>query len=299
MLKVSVVIVTKDRSNQLTHCLGSLAGQSQKLDELVVVDNNSSDTTSLRVQHFIKNSLFPVRLVNERKIGFPVVYNRGLKEAKYPWVAFIDDDCVADRDWFANIKKAILKNTKVAAILGQSKTLNSQNVYSLATLFFDEIWKQCSIRDTKILDTEILDNKNLVYNKKFLIENKLSYDETRINRYNGASEDCDLGMEIGRAGGEALYDKDILVFHKDPDSFSWYYKKLLWGTRAHLTYEKKWRKERNQTSSYFKKIIGIFRYFVEFVGNENVSGIKKFSLLLHIFLSGFVMSLIRLFEKIK
>jgi glycosyltransferase involved in cell wall biosynthesis len=297
--KISVVIVTKDRSNHLVHCLGSLAGQSQKPDELIVIDNNSSDQTPTLVKNFSKNTLFPVKLVKEKKIGYPVVYNRGLNEAHYNWVAFIDDDCVADKDWFFHIKETLKKNPKVAAVLGKSKTQDPKNIYSLATLFFDELWKKGSIHDNKIRDKEILDNKNIVYNKEFLKKNNISYDETRVDQYHGASEDCDLGMQIGQAGGEALFAKKVMVFHKDPDNLSWFYKKIFWGTKAHLTYEQKWQKERTATSSLLKKIFRVGRFFRDFSRKNNLSFTQTTQLSVHILFSYLLMIAIRIFEKLR
>ncbi|KKQ88440.1 MAG: hypothetical protein UT13_C0001G0086 [Candidatus Pacebacteria bacterium GW2011_GWF2_38_9] len=98
-------------------------------------------------------------------------------------MAFIDDDCVADVDWYESIKKELLSldiNTEIVAILGNSQTYYKNNLFSLLTLFKDKIWKGSKIKKNKVLDFEILDNKNIVYNKNFLIKNKLSFDESRV-----------------------------------------------------------------------------------------------------------------------
>ena len=80
--KVSVVIVTKNRENDLKQCLASLLVQSIDLDQLVVVDNNSSDNTQIIIKNLQKNCSFPIKYVLEKRVGYPPIYNRGLKEAK-------------------------------------------------------------------------------------------------------------------------------------------------------------------------------------------------------------------------
>jgi GT2 family glycosyltransferase len=237
----SVVIVTKDRAKDLSECLISLAQQSIYPEELVVVDNNSSDQTAKVVADFSKTVQFAVRRVLEKGKGYPKIYNRGIKESKSDWVIFIDDDCVADKDWLKNFKRAIKSHPNLATAIGFSGTYYPHNPYALTTFFFNYLWKENGAKGNDVLDLEILDNKNIAYNKKFLKAHHIQYDQARIREYNGASEDCDLGRQIGEAGGKALYDKSIRVYHKDPRTFSHYFKKTAVALKAYQTYRSKWQ----------------------------------------------------------
>ncbi len=240
---ISVVIVTKDRQEELRHCLGTLTCQSELMDELIIIDNNSSDNTLEVVKHFQKNVLFKVKYVKYRGTGFPKIYNRGLKEASSDWIAFIDDDCVADVNWVKEIKNSIKKYPTHAAIMGWCGTYYSKNVYSLATLMFDNIWKQRSIIGNVVVDLEVLDNKNVVYRKKFLQENSLEYDEGRIEFQNGASEDCDLGMQIQNANGKAVCNKKIMIWHSDPRNWRWFINKYIMSWKSYQSLNFKWNLE--------------------------------------------------------
>jgi len=133
--KVSVVITTKDRANDLKHCLGSLAGQVVSPDELVIIDNSSFDETKKMVENFAKSVKFPVCHFLQKEVGYPHVYNRGLREATGNWVAFIDDDCVADTTWFMRIKFITKNFPHLAAILG-----NSREYFSKRTLSLTKSW---------------------------------------------------------------------------------------------------------------------------------------------------------------
>lgn len=223
-----------------------MLAQSVVLDQLVVVDNNSSDNTQEIIKNLQKNSCFPIKYVLEKRLGYPTIYNRGLKEAKYNWVAFIDDDCVAEIDWFERIKKRVFldKSQDLIAILGFADTYQKNNVFSLVTNFFDYIWKEAGHFSGRVTDFEILDNKNIIYNKKLLLKNFISFDATRIEEMNGASEDCDLGRQIGLVDGKAFYDKKIIVSHKDPDNFLWFLKKYLFSVEAYRSFFKKWQTEK-------------------------------------------------------
>lgn len=68
----------------------------------------------------------------------------------------------------------------------------------------------------------------------------VGFDEGLLNYGNGASEDCDMGMQIFRASGLGIYSKKIKAWHKDPTSIISYYKKIFFTLKNHLIYEQKW-----------------------------------------------------------
>jgi len=238
--KISVIVITKNRVDNLLHCLGSLAAQSTKPDELIIVDNNSTDQTPLRVNAYAKSVSFPVRLVKEIRHGFPVIYNRGLGEARYSWAAYIDDDCVADVHWVSSIKASIAAHPHAAAIIGHTRPHNPDNIFSLATHIFHTEWKEKNLNGHRIANLEILDNKNIAYNKTFLHIHKLTYDQRRIVHLEGAGEDCDLGTQIQQSGGKAFYNQTISVSHKEPQTCIHYWKKYFLSLAAYEWYKEGW-----------------------------------------------------------
>jgi cellulose synthase/poly-beta-1,6-N-acetylglucosamine synthase-like glycosyltransferase len=181
----------------------------------------------------------------ENKSGYPALYNRGLKEAKYDWVAFLDDDCVASSHWIRQMGKSIRHQKDFAAILGHTKPYCPQNIYSLATHIFNSEWKENNSLGEHIFNLEILDNKNIVYNKRFLQKNHVRYDETRTVYLGGAAEDCDLGMQIQQHGGAAVYNSSMLAFHKEPKGFLAYWNKYIRSLASYEWYKEKWKNKRH------------------------------------------------------
>ncbi len=273
--RVSVVIVTKNRVVDLKHCLGSLLSQTDLPDEIVVVDNDSTDGTAQVVENIATTTKgISVRYVKETNKGYPVIYNRGLLEAKYEWVAFIDDDCVANTDWLKKAKETL--SVRFSVVMGYSDTYFRSNIFSLATLFFDSIWKERGSKRKEVVNFSILDNKNIIYNAQFLSEHKLSYDEKR-QLFNGAAEDSDLGLAIQKAGGKALYIKEMIVKHKDPQRVDAYLKKIFFSNQASKTLFFKWDKELITKNVY---AISSFVYFKQFVKSKKISVFKTYCLLL-------------------
>lgn len=296
--KVSVVVVTRNRERDLKHCLGSLACQLETLDELVVIDNNSTDRTFQVVKNFSKNVLFKVKYIKHKKIGYPHVYNRGLIEAKGNWVAFIDDDCVADPRWYKNIKLMTSRLPKLSVILGKSSEYYQKNVMALTKSYIDEVGKIGTIKNKLILDHEILDSKNIVYNKNFLIKKNISFDSSLLNYSQGASEDCDLGMQIYSAGGVAIYDEKIKVVHRDPTAIKSYYKKAFFTLENHLVYEKKWERVRLNINTK-RSVIDKIRLFIKFKQTYKLGKLKTFFIVLNIMMTFLFIKFMRQFFKSK
>ncbi|MCB9813400.1 MAG: glycosyltransferase family 2 protein [Pseudomonadales bacterium] len=296
--RITVVVVTKNRQEELKHCLGSLACQSISLENLVVVDNNSSDETQKVVKNFSKNVKFKVSYVKHRLVGYPHVYNRGLKEAKGDWIAFIDDDCVADFDWFSRIKLITARLPKFSAILGHSSEYHKKSIVALSRSYVDEIGKIGAIKKNIILDHEILDSKNVIYNKKFLDKHRINFDIQLLKYAQGASEDCDLGMQIFLARGLAYYDKTIKVVHKDPVNFWQYYKKASFTLLNHLVYEKKWSRIRSGINTQ-RPLLSKLELFVEFKNKHSLSLLKTFLISINVGLTYIYVKVLRHFYKLR
>jgi GT2 family glycosyltransferase len=103
--EVSVVVCTRNRATLLADALASLYDLSTDdfVYEIVVVDNGSTDGTRAVVKHAGTESKHSIRYVYEAEPGIVAARNRGIAEAQGNWVAFFDDDQLADWHWLAEL----------------------------------------------------------------------------------------------------------------------------------------------------------------------------------------------------
>jgi glycosyltransferase involved in cell wall biosynthesis len=99
---LTIAVCTRDRAGQLRNALSSLA--RLELDricrpEFLIVDNASGDDTEAVARDFIAHVHVPARYVHEPTIGFASARNRATRESLTEWLAFLDDDEVADPHW--------------------------------------------------------------------------------------------------------------------------------------------------------------------------------------------------------
>ncbi len=221
---VTIIIVTRNRSSDLAECLNSLRQQMLPPYKILVVNNASTDQTTEVISHYTKN--LPIQHVVEINIGHAYAYNRGILEAKTKWIAFIDDDCIADVTWYQEIVKTIVRLTKshqkVGVILGKTQNYFCDNVFSTAFHIGTEYWRRENMQNNKIINYQVLDSRNIVYNRELLLKEKLLFNPDA--EMSGA-QDIELGIRIQTEGIGAVYNESLIVSHKNPTTFGAYFKK--------------------------------------------------------------------------
>lgn len=116
--RLSVIICTRERPDDLERCLAALARQTVGPLDIVVVDN--APRTS-RTREVAERS--GARYVLEPRPGLNRARNAGLRSAisaGSDWIAYTDDDAVPDPDWAAVLLEALAEPPagKVGGVAG-------------------------------------------------------------------------------------------------------------------------------------------------------------------------------------
>lgn len=88
MIDISLVIPTYNRASLLRRALESVALQTQLPDEIIVVDDGSTDDTA----EMIKKEFPGVVYIHQNNSGVSAARNMGIREASYEWIALLDSD---------------------------------------------------------------------------------------------------------------------------------------------------------------------------------------------------------------
>lgn len=93
-LSISAVIPTYNRAHLITGALESIAAQSYAVDEIIVVDDGSTDDTEAVVKSCAAKTGHgtPVIYLRQDNAGGNVARNRGIETAKGDVIAFLDSD---------------------------------------------------------------------------------------------------------------------------------------------------------------------------------------------------------------
>ena len=112
MAIISVVIPALNDAGMLARCLDALALQTRKADEIVVVDNGSTDNTSAVAL------AAGARVVHEPRRGIPAATAAGFDAAIGDLIGRLDADSVPAADWLERIEKTFERDPGLAAVTG-------------------------------------------------------------------------------------------------------------------------------------------------------------------------------------
>jgi glucosyl-dolichyl phosphate glucuronosyltransferase len=115
---LTVAVPTRDRRERLIGALEAIASELGPDDELLVVDNGSSDGTGAAAEAFLAAHIGPGRVVTEPEGGISVARNTALREARHPVVCFVDDDVRVQPGWLAALRRAWTESTQKVACIG-------------------------------------------------------------------------------------------------------------------------------------------------------------------------------------
>ncbi len=95
---ISVVIPTCNRAIFIGKAIASVLEQSLSCDEIIVVDDGSTDETSEIVRQISRSATVPLRYFYQENKGVSAARNAGIARAQYEVICFLDsDDCWAPR----------------------------------------------------------------------------------------------------------------------------------------------------------------------------------------------------------
>lgn len=159
--KVSIVIPTYNRGDQLRICLKSLQEQSFKNFEVLVCDDGSTDNTFTVVEEF--KDVLNLNYIKDVNFGGPAKpRNNGLKQAKGEIIAFLDSD-----DWWYPNKLEVSipyfsDYDLVYHDLDIYKSLEKSNGVAKGRVLSGNIAKDLLLNGNGIINSSVLIRKSIV-----------------------------------------------------------------------------------------------------------------------------------------
>lgn len=271
---LSIIVIAHNEEKMLPLCLDSLMGLDYPKDklEIVVVDNNSTD----RTKDIIKK--YPVKYAFEKKKGRASARTKGIKEASGKFIAFIDADCIADKNWIKNLVKGFtgddIGGCGGKTLAYQLKTWVQKYIDSL------EIYSHKYALDKAICSLPFLFTNNAIF--RFDVLDKVGlFDELFY-----VGEDVDISWRILLKGYRFKYISNAIVYHAYRTNLLSFCKQIFeWGD-IHALLIKKYR---NMIKTNSKQFLS----FVSFKSNYNVKNFVPFFINLPYFF-GKIYGLLRL-----
>jgi glycosyltransferase involved in cell wall biosynthesis len=195
-MKISIVIPAYNEERCIGECLESILKQYPSPDEIVVVDNASTDQTS------IKASIKGVRVVRELEKGTSAARQRGFKETSGDLIVFVDADCQLPEGWIQHVTEQFTLHPELQCATGPYHWHFSSGTRRL----FSWITWSIIIPLQAALFGNFLNGGNFAVRRQALIA--IGGFDTTIRFY---GDDIDTGRKLAKSGRRVLYDKKMAV----------------------------------------------------------------------------------------
>ena len=213
---ISIVISTYNREKSVIKTLQALHDQKLPLEdfEVIIVDDASSDDTERIVCDYIaQHSLSKWQyLRHAENLGSAGAMNIGIRAARAPLVAFIDDDIVPHQTWAAAHLKRHRRETRSVVVVGKVSYPDDWIAKSNLVRYHNSRYIGYSkytgpaLAGTPLRATHLAGG-NFSVLRAILID--IGMNDERLRR----GQDCDLGIRLQDRGLSIVYEPEAEVIH--------------------------------------------------------------------------------------
>lgn len=211
MISVCVLVPLFNGRSTIVRTLESLLSQDLPINELVIIDNGSSDGSSMEVDNFFRNKrLKPIIIRKESPQGLARTYNEGIGIAKSELVVTLHQDVLLQGTNALELLVAPFKNNDDNVVASKHKVIHPKYIWNKYNF-----WQKCFF--DRLLGREFsgIDGKFDCFSKKALAEVDF-FDETH---FRSAGEDGDIIYKLNKIGKIVDTDASIVHLHKNDLNF--------------------------------------------------------------------------------
>lgn len=206
---VTVVIPTLSADARLKECVESLARQTRRDLEVIVVDNSGAGLVR-------KHGTAPgARVIeNARNLGFGGAINQGIRASASPYVATLNDDAVAAPRWIEAMVDALERRPDAGMCASRVRLHGEARLDSAGMLLGgDGSSKQRghgrAPEDFPVAEEALMPSGSAALYRRTMLEETGGFDD----EFFLYCEDTDLGLRARWAGWKCLYVPEAEVEH--------------------------------------------------------------------------------------
>jgi glycosyltransferase involved in cell wall biosynthesis len=215
-MTISVVIPTYRRQEDLQRCIGALACQSRRADEIIVVVR-ATDVETFTMLAQMDTASLALRIVSVVEPGQVQALNMGLANARMDIVAITDDDAAPHNDWILRIERSFEADPQIGGVGGRDR------------MFIGGVLQEGRKRTVGKVpvigphlgnhhlgyglprEVDVLKGVNGAYRAAAIRE--VGFDTRLLGSGAQVHWEISLGLAIKRAGWKLIYDPEIVVDH--------------------------------------------------------------------------------------
>ena len=259
---VSVVICTRNRSQDLRICLEHLKNQQCLPSEIIVIDNAPSDDAT---EQLVKN--YPeVKYHKEPRPGLDIARNTGARMAKSAIVAYMDDDVKPHPHWIFHVKESF----DDPAVMAMTGLVIAAELETESQQIFEKHWSfnrgyQDKYYNKQFFSAHLLNGPpvweigagaNMAFRK--CIFDQVGYFDERLDvGAAGCNGDSEMWFRILSKNGTIHYNPRAVSFHHHRKEIKQLKKQIFYymrGFAAAALIQQRWDTSVNYSRHLFNKL---------------------------------------------
>ena len=160
---IEVVITSFNQKSMIYEAVHSLCRQTIRPKHMIIVDDGSTDKTSIDILHEIETDeklSVPVRIIRQKNSGVSAARNTGISETESPLVVVLDGDDSLEPSYIEEVSKILHENPSMVAASSWLQTFGvleavvrpeggdvssflARNCCPATHMFRRDAWKQC------------------------------------------------------------------------------------------------------------------------------------------------------------
>jgi len=187
-LAITVIMPMYKGDSTVEKALESLLAQTKKFDELIIINDASSDSSKEAVENYLRNKIEYRLIDHERNLGLARSYNDGIVPAKGDLIVTLHQDVVLEPDALEKLLEPFSDNRVIAAGHGVVYPFSEWKKYTF--------WQKCYFARFAGKITSGINGQFDCFRKSALEEAGL-FDE---KRFRSAGEDGDIVFRLSKLG---------------------------------------------------------------------------------------------------
>jgi cellulose synthase/poly-beta-1,6-N-acetylglucosamine synthase-like glycosyltransferase len=216
-MKVTVLVPTYRRPEDLARCLSALLCQSRAPDQIVVVARADDEATHSCLADHVTPRVLNVAVAIVEEPGQVAALNRGLEAATGDVIAITDDDAAPRADWVERIAKWFEADPRLGALGGRDWVHEGGRVIDGERELVGKLQRSGRIVGNHHLgsgaarEVDLLKGANMSYRREAIADMRFD----RRLRGTGAQTHNDMAfsLSVKRAGWKLVYDPRVAVDH--------------------------------------------------------------------------------------
>lgn len=169
-MQLSIITINYNNAQGLKKTLESVASQTCKDFEHVIIDGGSTDDSKDIIKEYVSNAFYPVNWVSEKDSGIYNAMNKGIKRATGEYIQILNSgDCLASDDVIECMFKALMSNNRPNILYGNMVKVDSDGKFIGKSTYTEYSLRQFYSSTL---------NHDCAYIKKSLFDRYGFYDET-------------------------------------------------------------------------------------------------------------------------